>query len=94
MRLSPSNLCRMRCDKESHGWPPIKIRIDIDCTPAEARQFIGLPDLEPLQKTVMAEVEKRMVAELERYSPEGLLKAWMTPLNADWMQEMLKKSKK
>ncbi len=72
----------------------MKIRIDIDCTPAEARQFIGLPDLEPLQKAVMAEVEKRMMAELERYSPEGLLKVWMTPLNADWMQEMIKKSKK
>ncbi len=41
----------------------------------------------------MAEVEKRVMVELERYSPEGLLKAWMTPLNADWMQEMLKKSK-
>jgi hypothetical protein len=72
----------------------MKIKIDIDCTPAEARQFIGLPDLAPLQKAAMAEIEKRMMAELERYSPEGLIKAWMTPLNTDWMQEMVKKSKK
>jgi hypothetical protein len=72
----------------------MKIKIDTDCTPAEARQFIGLPDLAPLQKAAMAEIEKRMMAELERYSPEGLIKAWMTPLNTDWMQEMVKKSKK
>ncbi len=72
----------------------MKIKIDIDITPAEARRFIGLPDLEPLQKAAMAEIEKRMMAELERYSPEGLLKAWTTPLNTDWMQEAMKKSKK
>ena len=72
----------------------MKIKIDIDCTPAEARQFIGLPDLEPLQKSAMAEIEKRMMAEFERYSPEGLIKAWTTPLTTDWMQEAIKKSKK
>ncbi len=72
----------------------MKIKIDIDCTPAEARQFLGLADLEPLQKTAMAELEKRMMAEFERYSPEGLIKAWTTPLNPDWMQEAMKKSKK
>jgi hypothetical protein len=42
----------------------------------------------------MAEIEKRMNAELERYSPEGLLKARTTPLNTDWMQEVMKNSKK
>ncbi len=42
----------------------------------------------------MAELEKRIMAEFERYSPEGLIKAWTVPLNADWMQEAMKKTKK
>ena len=72
----------------------MKITVDIDCTPAEARQFMGLPDIEPLQKAAMAEMEKRMMAEFERYSPEGLIKTWLTPLNADWLQDLMKKAKK
>jgi hypothetical protein len=32
----------------------MKITVDIDCTPGEARQFMGLPDLEPLQKHMPA----------------------------------------
>jgi len=74
----------------------MKISVDIDCTPAEARQFMGLPDLEPMQKAAMAEIEKRMMAEIERFSPEGLLKAWlsMAPLNPDWLQDLLRQGKK
>ena len=72
----------------------MKITVDIDCTPAEARQFMGLPDVEPMQKAVMAEIERRMMAELERYSPESLFKAWLpiAGMNAEWFQEFLKKA--
>ena len=49
----------------------MKITIDVDCTPLEARQFMGLPDVEPMQKAAMAEIEKRMMTELERFSPGG-----------------------
>jgi hypothetical protein len=68
----------------------MKVTIDIECTPAEARQFLGLPDVEPLQAAVMKEVERRTLAEMERFSPEGLLKSWLSvlPQNAERMQEM------
>ncbi len=72
----------------------MKITVDIDCTPAEARQFLGLPDLEPLQKAAMDEIEKRMMAEFDRYSPEELVKSWLAPLNADWLNEIMKKARK
>jgi hypothetical protein len=70
----------------------MKITVDVDCTPLEARQFMGLPDVEPMQKAAMAEIEKRMMAELERYSPESLFKAWLpiAGMNADWLQEFFK----
>ena len=69
----------------------MKITVDIDCTPAEARSFMGLPDVEPMQKAVMAEIERRMMAELERFSPESLFKAWLpiAGMNADWFRELL-----
>lgn len=73
---------------------PMKITVDVDCTPLEARQFMGLPDVEPMQKAAMAQIEKRMTTELERYTPEALFKAWLplAGMNAEWLQELLKRS--
>ena len=64
--------------------------------PDRGRRLMGSPDLEPLQKAAMAKIEKRMMAEIERFSPEGLFKTWlsMAPLNADWLQDLLKQGKK
>jgi hypothetical protein len=39
----------------------MKVTIEIDCTPIEARQFFGLPNVEPLQTAMMAKLEKRML---------------------------------
>lgn len=55
----------------------MKIKIDIDCTPAEARAFLGLPDVGPLQTEVMAALQERMMKTLETMDPEKLLKSWM-----------------
>ena len=38
----------------------MKIKIDIDCTPQEARAFMGLPEVGPLQDAMMKELEKRL----------------------------------
>ncbi|HKN29024.1 MAG TPA: DUF6489 family protein [Roseiarcus sp.] len=72
----------------------MKITVNVDCTPLEARQFMGLPDVEPMQKAAMAEIEKRMMAELERFSPESLFKVWLpiAGMNAEWLQEFLKRA--
>lgn len=56
----------------------MKISVDVECTPAEARQFFGLPDLQPLQARVMAEVEKKMLADMERFAPDAILKTWLS----------------
>jgi Family of unknown function (DUF6489) len=37
----------------------MKVNVEIDCTPLEARQFIGLPDVQPMQTAVMDELQKR-----------------------------------
>ena len=58
----------------------MKCTLEVECTPLEARQFFGLPDVQPLQETIMAEVEKKMLAEIDRFSPEGVLKSWLSLL--------------
>jgi hypothetical protein len=67
----------------------MKIRIDIDCTPEEARAFLGLPDVGPMQESLMAEVEKRMKANLAAMDPETLLKTWL-PAGLQGLEQMQK----
>ena len=57
----------------------MKISIDIDCTPDEARAFLGLPDVAPMQAAVMDELGKRMTSGLDAMDPEALVKTWMPP---------------
>jgi hypothetical protein len=55
----------------------MKITINIDCTPEEARSFMGLPDVKPMQEMMMKEVEERMKANLNAMDPETLFKTWL-----------------
>jgi hypothetical protein len=56
----------------------MKVTVDIDCTPQEARQFLGLPDVQPMQAAILAEMEKRMLAEMEKFTPENLMQTWFS----------------
>jgi len=67
----------------------MKITFDVDCTPAEAREFFGLPDVRPMQEKVMSEIERRLMAQLESMSPESILRSWMS-FAPDQFQSMLK----
>lgn len=37
----------------------MKITVDIDCTPEEARTFLGLPDLTAVNATIAGELDRR-----------------------------------
>ena len=69
----------------------MKMTIDIDFTPLEARQFLGLPDVQPLQAAVLAKIEAKVMAEAEKLSPEGLMKMWFSggPQSAEWLRDAL-----
>ncbi|MGO8866321.1 MAG: DUF6489 family protein [Alphaproteobacteria bacterium] len=64
----------------------MKITIDIDCTPQEARSFLGLPDLEPLQTALLGDVEARMRAALASMDPDALMKLWFPGGMQGWEQ--------
>jgi hypothetical protein len=67
----------------------MRISIDIDCTPSEARRFFGLPDLEPLQTEMMEVLKVRMMKSLDLMDPEALAKAWF-PVGAQGMDQLQK----
>ena len=54
----------------------MKISVDVDCTPEEARRFLGLPDLTPVHQ---AYVERMTKAVTEGVTPESfadMARAW------------------
>jgi 4'-phosphopantetheinyl transferase EntD len=55
----------------------MKVHIELDMTPEEARKLMGLPDVSAMQERMMAEVERRMKAAVDGSDPEAMLKAWM-----------------
>jgi hypothetical protein len=68
----------------------MKITVEVDCTPIEARQFLGLPNAEPLQASMMAKLEERISEEIDRFSPDTLMKSWFAvfPQNVEWAKKM------
>jgi hypothetical protein len=57
--------------------PAMKLKIDLDCTPKEAREFLGLPDLKPVQAALLEEAQARMTKALGAMDPETMLKTWL-----------------
>ena len=55
----------------------MKVNIEMDMTPEEARAFMGLPDVAPLQKKMMEEMQARMKAAFDTNDPEAMMRAWM-----------------
>ncbi len=72
----------------------MKVTIEIDCTPEEARATLGLPDVKPMQESMMAEMEERMRTAMQSMDTETLMKNWMMPGTAGNMQgfEQLQKA--
>jgi hypothetical protein len=68
----------------------MKITMDVECTPEEARAFLGLPDVKPMQEQLMRETQERMAANIRAMEPEALLKTWLpvTLKGFEQIQEM------
>lgn len=55
----------------------MKIKLDIDCTPEELREFFGLPDVRPMQEHLLKDVEERLRAGVTALDPQMMLKTWL-----------------
>ena len=71
----------------------MKVHVEIECTPDEARQFFGLPDVKPMQAALMARMEQQMLEAADRFSPDAMLRNWMSmaPQGVDTFRDMFER---
>ena len=68
----------------------MKVTVDIECSPEEARTFLGLPDVQPMQDALMKELQTRLGANLKAMDPEAMIRTWLPAgmQGAEQMQKM------
>jgi hypothetical protein len=64
----------------------MKIRFDIDCTPEEARRFLGLPDVSAVHADAMERVRQRVNQSLDEMEPQEVLRTWLPAGLENWKQ--------
>lgn len=55
----------------------MKVTMNVECTPEEARTFFGLPDVQPMQEHLMREMQERLSANLRSMEPDAMIKTWL-----------------
>lgn len=55
----------------------MKFTINVECSPEEARRFIGLPDVSPLNEMVVQEMTRRAEENMKLMAPDAMMKSWM-----------------
>lgn len=57
----------------------MKFTLNLDVTPEEARAFLGLPNVEPINDMIMQEMMRRTKGNIDTLAnPERLIAQWMT----------------
>jgi hypothetical protein len=68
----------------------MKVEFEIECTPEEARKFMGLPDVVPMQEALMKQLQAKLAENIRTLDPEALAKTWVPLTMQSWgeMQKM------
>lgn len=61
----------------------MKVKIDIEISPEEARSFFGLPDVSPINDALVAETLKRAQSNMDMLDPGEMMKSW-TSMGGVW----------
>jgi hypothetical protein len=56
----------------------MKFTVNVECSPEEARRFMGLPDVTPINEALVSEMGKRMEKNLALMSGESMMSSWMS----------------
>jgi Family of unknown function (DUF6489) len=54
----------------------MKITVDVDCTPEEARRFMGLPDLTPLHEAYLAKMRNAIDQGITPETVQSMMQSW------------------
>ena len=75
----------------------MKMKIELDLTPQEARKLVGLPDIEGMQKKLVELVYKEMSESITNMKDPEKLWNWVMPMaqgmGKDQLQKMMELSK-
>lgn len=68
----------------------MKVTVNVECTPEEARTFLGLPDLQPMQQALLQEMQEHLSSGMRAMTPESLMRNWvpMGMQGAEQVQKM------
>lgn len=68
----------------------MKITVDVECTPEEARTFLGLPDVQPMQEQLLKELQERLSKNIAAMDPAVMVEQWLpaTIKGFEQLQEM------
>lgn len=56
----------------------MKFTVNVECSPEEARRFMGLPDVTPINEALVSEMTTRMQKNLSLMSGENMMSSWMS----------------
>lgn len=59
----------------------MKVTVNVDCSPEEARQFLGLPDVRPFQAEMMKIMRDKALEGMKMMEPETAMKMWAPMMN-------------
>ena len=54
----------------------MKMHLEIDCTPEEARRAMGLPDLSPVHERYVAVLQEAMAGQVRPEAIETMMRSW------------------
>ena len=57
----------------------MKINVTVDCTPKEAREFLGWPDVEPLQREMMEKMSQVMTEGMSSTEAMNMMRPFIAP---------------
>lgn len=67
----------------------MKVIVNVECTPEEARAFLGLPDVAPLQSAMMDQMKGQMQKAAAALEPETIFKT-LFPMNSEGFANLQK----
>lgn len=55
----------------------MKFNIEVECTPDEARRFLGLPEVAPMQGRLIEEMEAQLKETIRTMDGKAMLEQWL-----------------
>lgn len=55
----------------------MKLNVNVEATPQELREFLGLPNVQPLQQEMMEIIRENMLKGVQGFDPVSLMKPFL-----------------